>query len=285
MIIDFHTHIFPPWVRENRAEYLKQDRGFAELYSSPKAKMATVEDLIDSMDRDEIDVSIVLNSGWANHQLCVETNEYIMESVSRYPDRLVGFCALQPKSGELALAELERCARNGIKGIGELMPDSQGFDLRDKELMAPLAHLAMQHNMPILTHTSEPVGHIYSGKGNVTPERVYQFITDFPKLQIICAHWGGGLPFYALMPEVASALSNTFFDTAATPFLYRYQIFSQVINLVGEDKVLFGSDYPLISQRRIISELESIYLPESTKGKLLGGNAARLLRWKESAVS
>ena len=272
-------------MRENRAEYLKKDGCFARLYSSPKAKMATVEDLIESMERDEIDVSVALNSGWASHQLCVETNEYIMESVARYSDRLIGFGALQPQAGELALAEMERCARNGMRGIGELMPEGQGFDLRDKELMAPLVHLAIQHNMPVLTHTSEPVGHIYPGKGKVTPELVYQFITDFPELQVICAHWGGGLPFYALMPEVASALTNTFFDTAATPFLYRYQIFPQVIDLIGEDKILFGSDYPLIPQRRIISGLEPLHLPESAESMILGGNAARLLKWQKFVVS
>ena len=105
-------------------------------------------------------------------------------------------------------------------------------------------------------HASEPVGHQYFGKGNITPELIYPFIQSFPDLKLVCAHWGGGLPFYALMPEVAQAFNNTFFDTAATPFLYRPQIFKQVADIVGSEKILFGSDYPLLSPKRIMDQLE-----------------------------
>jgi len=96
---------------------------------------------------------------------------------------------------------------------------------------------------------------------------------------VVCAHWGGGLPFYALMPEVATALSNTFFDTAATPFLYRPQVFESVAAMVGADKVLFGSDYPLLSPKRVMEQIESSGLPWESKAMILGGNAQRLLGW------
>jgi hypothetical protein len=99
----------------------------------------------------------------------------------------------------------------------------------------------------------------------------------FPNLKLVCAHWGGGLPFYALMPEVAKALANVFFDTAATLFLYQPQIFQQVSNIIGSDKILFGSDYPLISPKRIIAQIESVDLTEEDRSKILGGNALKLL--------
>ncbi|MCK4242931.1 MAG: amidohydrolase [Dehalococcoidia bacterium] len=277
MIIDFHTHIFSPRLRENREQYLGRDPCFAHLYSDPKAALATAEDLIASMDREGIDRSIVLNIGWASHQMCVETNDYIMESISRYPERLVGFCALQPKEGEAAIAELERCARGGMRGIGEMRPDTQGLDLGDEAMMRPIVEAAADHRFILLTHASEPVGHLYSGKGNITPDILYRFICHFPQIPIVCAHWGGGLPFYALMPEVGRALENVFFDTAATPFLYRPEIFTHVAQIVGFDKILFGSDYPLLAPSRITSQLRSIGLGEEAEGLILGGNAERLL--------
>ena len=277
MIIDFHTHIFSPRLRENREQYLGRDPCFAHLYSDPKAELATAEDLIASMDRDGIDRSIVLNIGWASHQMCVETNDYIMEAISRYPERLVGFCALQPKEGEAAIAELERCARGGMRGIGEMRPDTQGFDLGDEAMMRPIVEAAADHRFILLTHASEPVGHLYSGKGNITPDILYCFICHFPQIPIVCAHWGGGLPFYALMPEVGRALENVFFDTAATPFLYRPEIFIHVAQIVGFDKILFGSDYPLLAPSRITSQLRSLGLGEEVEGLILGGNAERLL--------
>ena len=277
MIIDFHTHIFPPELRENREQYLGRDPCFDHLYSDPKAKLATAEDLIASMDREGIDLSIVLNIGWTSHQMCVETNDYIMEAVSRYPKRLVGFCALQPKAGEAAIAELERCARGGMRGIGEMRPDIQGFDLGDEAAVRPMVEAAAEHQFILLTHASEPVGHLYSGKGNITPDILYRFICQFPQIPIVLAHWGGGLPFYALMPEVSRALENVFFDTAATPFLYRPEIFTHVGQIVGFDKILFGTDYPLLSPGRIMTQLRSVGLGEEAEGLILGGNAERLL--------
>ena len=277
MIIDFHTHIFPPWLKERRDEYIKRDPCFSLLYSQPKAKMATAEEVVASMDEAGIDLSVVLNAGWVSHELCVETNDYILDSISRYPERLVGFCAIQPKAGDAAIAELERCAQAGAKGIGELRSDTQGFDLTDEATLKPIVDAMLEHDLILVTHSSEPVGHEYFGKGSITPDILYSFIMGFPNLKLVCAHWGGGLPFYALMPEVAKALANVFFDTAATVFLYQPQIFEEVSNIIGSDKILFGTDYPLMHQNRVIAQIQSSQLPEEDKARILGGNAQKLL--------
>jgi predicted TIM-barrel fold metal-dependent hydrolase len=277
MIIDFHTHVFPPQIKKNRSKYTESDPCFAILYSDPKAKLATAEELIASMDKEGVDISVMVNYGWTTHELCVETNDYILESIARYPRRLVGFCAVQPNAGEAAIAEIERCARAGIKGVGEMRPDIQLFDPGDEMFMAPLVEVMKEHRLVFLTHASEPVGHTYPGKGTVTPEVLYPFITSFPDLPVVCAHWGGGLPFYALMPEVKQAMGNVFFDTAASPFLYTPEVYTRVVQLVGEDKVLFGTDYPLLAPRRLLNEINSLNLPEETKRLILSGNARRLL--------
>ncbi|MDD5093784.1 MAG: amidohydrolase family protein, partial [Dehalococcoidia bacterium] len=152
VIIDFHTHIVPPEIKERRHDLALRDQCFRDLFADPKARLATAEDLIESMDHDGIDISVVLNFGWASADLCRETNDYIMESVSRYPERIVGFCSVQPNSKD-AVSEIERCARGGIRGIGEMMPDIQGFDLGNKTLMSPIIEAAKETNMCILTHS------------------------------------------------------------------------------------------------------------------------------------
>jgi predicted TIM-barrel fold metal-dependent hydrolase len=283
VIIDFHTHIFPPWLRERRDEYIKRDACFSLLYSQPKARLATAEELLAAMDEAGIDLSVVLNIGWVSHELCVKTNDYILDSVSRYPTRLVGFCAIQPRAGDAAIAEIERCARAGAKGIGELRSDVQAFDLTDKRTMKPLVDAALKHDLIFLTHSSEPVGHEYFGKGSITPDILYSFITAFPNLKLVCAHWGGGLPFYALMPEVARALANVLFDTAATVFLYKPEIFEQVSGIVGSDKILFATDYPLMHQNRVLAQVQSARLPAEDKAKILGDNAQKMLYCDEGA--
>jgi predicted TIM-barrel fold metal-dependent hydrolase len=277
MIIDFHTHVLSPRIKNNRSHYVDSDPGFALIYADRKARMATADELLGSMDRDGIDISVIANYGWSTHELCVETNDYILESIARYPKRLIGFGNVQPYVGEAAIAEIERCARGGMRGVGELRPDTQLPDFTRKELLEPFVEVLREHKLLLLTHASEPVGHIYPGKGSVTPGRLYPFIVNFPDLPVVCAHWGGGLPFYALMPEVKEALKNVYFDTAASPFLYSPRIYSQVSQLVGADRILFGSDYPLMPPSRLLREIESAGLPDEAKNLILSGNARRLL--------
>ena len=277
MIIDFHAHVFPPQIKKNRNKYIESDPCFAILYSKKDSKLRTTDELIDSMDKAKIDISVILNIGWTTHELCVETNDYILESIARYPERLIGFCSVQPQSYDAALDEIERCAKEGIRGVGEIRPDMQLFDPRDEEVMTPFINAVMKHKLMLLSHASEPVGHIYPGKGAVTPEILYPFIASYPDLTIILAHWGGGLPFYALMPEVSGAMQNVFFDTAASPLLYSPQIYEQVIQLVGAEQILFGSDYPMLEQGQALKDIASPNLSEETKNLILAGNAQKLL--------
>ena len=277
VVIDFHTHVFPPWLRERRDEYAMTDPCFSLLYSQPRARMATAEELLASMDDAGIDLSVMLNIGWVSHDLCVRTNDYIMDAMARHPTRLIGFCAVQPVAGDAAVAEIERCAKAGARGVGELRSDIQGFDLADEGLMKPITDAAVQHDLVLLTHASEPVGHQYPGKGALTPDILYSFILGFPNLRLVCAHWGGGLPFYALMPEVAKALAGVYFDTAATVFLYEPRVFDQVSSILGSSKILFGTDYPLLDQDRVVGQVRSSQLPEDAKRAILGDNARTLL--------
>ena len=277
MKIDFHTHIVSPKIKQNRDDYARQCRSFASIFSDPKAKLATAEEIIAAMDNDSVDVSVVLNYGWSTQSLCAEVNDYILDSITRYSKRLVGFCSVVPSEDEAALREVERCIQNGAKGIGELRLDDHLKKKKSLAAVKPIVDIIIKHNSILLTHTSEPVGHQYSGKGEATPDMIYRLITTFPDLKLVCAHWGGGLPFYALMPEVKAALKNVYFDTAASPFLYTPQIYSQVVQLVGADKILFGSDYPLIPQRRFLKEISALDLSAATKRKILADNAKNLL--------
>jgi predicted TIM-barrel fold metal-dependent hydrolase len=156
-----------------------------------------------------------------------------------------------------------------------MRPDLQDFDLSNEGVLAEVIKVLVSHNLVWLSHASEPVGHIYPGKGAVTPELLYPFILRNPKLKIILAHWGGGLPFYALMPEVKTAINNVFFDTAASPYLYQPGVYGQVLDILGETNILFGSDYPLMSPGRVIKEIIQAGLSEKSKTAVLGGNARR----------
>jgi predicted TIM-barrel fold metal-dependent hydrolase len=275
MIIDFHTHIFPPWIINKREEVIACDPLFAELYSNPKARLTNVEDLIAEMDKQEIAISVVLNIDWSSHELCRDTNAYIMESVARYPDRLIGFGMVKLDQPETAVKEIERCLKGGIRGIGEIRPSREIF--KNTKFLEPVIQKIIDGNLILLTHSSEPLGHHYPGKGDITPEIIFALVAGFPELKLVCAHWGGGLPFYAMMPEVKKALNHVYFDSAASPYLYLPQVYAQVSQMAGGNKILFGSDYPLLSPGRLLKEITDLHLPESDMENILSGNASGLL--------
>jgi hypothetical protein len=132
--------------------------------------------------------------------------------------------------------------------------------------------------MPVLIHTNEPVGHTYPGKTPNTLIQIYNLIKAFPEDKIVLAHWGGGIFFFNLLKkEVKERMKNVYFDTAASPFLYDLQIYRQAKDIIGADKILFGSDFPLLKPERYFKEIKSAGLDNDDVQKILGMNALTLL--------
>ena len=277
VILDFHTHILPPSFQLNREDYLQRDATFRLLFTNPKAKLATAEQLLDGMDGAEVDMALAMGYGWTDTEVAKEANDYLLEAAARNPRRLVVLCSINPAWGQFAVDEIERCARGGAKGIGELHPDSQGIDITSPDTMAPVMETGRRLGLMVLTHSSEPVGHDYPGKGRTTPRRLFAFCRNFPHNRIVCAHWGGGLPFYTLMPEVDESLAHVYFDSAATPFLYHSSVYSSAVHTAGSQRILFGSDYPLLGYDRALGQLSEAGLPAEILEQILWGNASGLL--------
>ena len=278
MIIDCHTHIFPDEVRKDRASYAQKDLAFGEIYGDEKAKMVGVEELINSMDEAGVDKAVVCGFPWSDSALCVAGNNYILEGMRRFPERIIGFGCIQPNDGDEAIKEAERCISLGMKGIGELASYGAGIPVYDIDSLQPICEILEKAHLPMMLHTTEMVGHSYPGKSIAPLNPIYDFIRAFPGVRIILAHWGGGFFFYELMPEVAKAAERTWYDTAASPFLYRRKIYSVAVAIVGADKILFGSDYPLIRPGRYMEEMEDSGLGEEERRKILGQNIKNLLK-------
>ncbi|HZR39944.1 MAG TPA: amidohydrolase family protein [Ktedonobacteraceae bacterium] len=277
MLIDFHTHIFPPEICKRREHYCARDPWFDALYSNPRNRLVPVEDLIAEMDTSGVDISVTFSFGWTDPGLIEETNSYVIDAMRRFPKRIYGMAVLQPTAGSRAIHELERCAEAGMIGLGELMPHGQGYRLSDIDLLTPFMDIVRHYQLLVLSHCSEPVGHIYPGKGDVSLQDIVAFLTAFPDIRFVAAHWGGGLPFYSLMPEIQRITSHVWYDTAATIYLYRDTIFPVVAKLVGADRILFASDYGLLRQKRVIDHIKQADLKSEEVEMILGKNAQGLL--------
>ena len=277
MIIDFHTHIVPPEIIENRERYFSSEPAFKLLYESPEAKLATAEDLIRMMDKEAVDKSVTFGFPWTNPDLFRWNNDYVAEAVAKFPSRLKGFGCFDLYN-EYVTIEAERCLENGLCGFGELAFYQSGIDQNALDLLEPVMRISQTKNLPVLIHTNEPVGHKYPGKTPITLSQIYQLAQRYPKNKIVLAHWGGGIFFYMLMKkQVKKTLNNIYYDIAASPYLYSSEIYKIAKNLVGTDKILLASDFPLLKPSRYQKDFSESGLTEKQIAAIQGLNAAKLL--------
>ncbi|HEY8598153.1 MAG TPA: amidohydrolase family protein, partial [Thermomicrobiales bacterium] len=247
-------------------------------YGATDARMATAEELIGSLDAAGIAAAVICGWPWRDNALCRAHNDYLLDAARRWPGRLIALAIVAPLAGAAALVEATRALDAGAVGLGELNADAQGFDFATPAPLAPLADLLIARGRPLLIHTSEPVGHRYPGKGTATPERLLPFLRSQPTLRVIAAHWGGGLPFYALMPEVAALTRNVWYDAAATTYLYDFAVFRHVAALVGPERILWGTDYPLLRHQPFLRRTREVGLDADALAAILGANAHALFR-------
>jgi uncharacterized protein len=277
MLIDFHTHIFPAAIRERRERYFANEPAFELLYASPKANLVGAEQLIAHMDEQGVDKAVTFGFPWCSTETARYHNDYILDAVARYPDRLIGFCCVDPMQPE-APAEVARCLEAGISGVGELAFYCSDFDCSAPGGMDEIMALAHRFDRPVMIHTNEPVGHAYAGKTTNTLAQIYAFVKRHPDSRLVLAHWGGGIFWYNLMKkEVAGVLRNVWFDTAASPFLYRPDIYRLAVELAGADKILLGTDYPLLPVSRYLSDMRAAGLTPQQQEMIAFRNAAALL--------
>ena len=277
MIIDFHTHIFPAEIRRERKAYFSAEPEFELLYSSPRSKLIGAAEIVDAMDREGVDKSVVFGFPWQDPNTFRFHNDYVLESVSRYPDRLIGFGCMSPLA-PAAADEARRCIDNGLAGIGELAVYRSGLDDRVLDSLAPIMALCRQRDLPVMMHVNEPLGREYPGKSPNSLGQIYALAKRFPGNKLVLAHWGGGIFLYTLLKkEVQDTLTNVYYDTAASPYVYRRDIFPLAVQLAGIEKILFGSDYPLITPATYFSELTQTGLTREQRQRIQGLNAKELL--------
>ncbi len=277
MIIDFHTHIFPPDISRDRGQYFQGEAAFELLYRPAKSKIVGAKEIVATMDEQGVDYSVVFGFPWKDIDKITFHNDYILDAISRFPNRLIGFCCVDP-SHPKAADEVERCLNAGLSGVGELAFYEKGIDDAALDHLAPVMEICEQRALPILIHTNEPIGHTYPGKSPITLSEIYRLVQRFPKNNIVLAHWGGGIFFYYLMKrEVKDHLANVYLDTAASPYLYDPNIYHIAAQIIGADKILFGSDYPLLTPKRYIKDIEDNRLAPKEAQQICGLNAIRLL--------
>jgi predicted TIM-barrel fold metal-dependent hydrolase len=277
-IIDAHVHLYPPEVNRAPADWAAAcgEAHWATLCARrrkdgrPVQAFPSLDQLLRDMDAAGVTKAVLLGWYWERPETCVMQNRFYAECLRAHPDRLAAFAAIHPAvtPGEVAWAE-----DSGFAGLGELSPHSQGVGLRDRTIRA-MVEEAGRRKLAVNLHATDPQSRRYPGWVETPLADFVQLAHDFPETNFILAHWGGGLAWSA----EAAALPNVWFDTAASPLLYGPEVWAKA----KSERVLFGSDYPLVLYPQVNSEpgfggLIAEARKEGVSAAVLGGNAAGLL--------
>jgi predicted TIM-barrel fold metal-dependent hydrolase len=277
-VVDFHVHVTPPEIISNWEKLVEKEPYFAMLSKNPHNKYATADDVVSTLETNGFEKAVIFGFAFLDPGLCRLVNDYVIEKVKNYPEKLIGFMSVSPCADGLE-NEIERCYKAGLRGIGEIFPEGQGINIEIEKEMRTLTEACKALDIPVMLHVNEPVGHYYIGKNDIPLQKVERFIENSWGCKVILAHWGGGLFFYEVMPKLREKFCNVFYDTAATPFLYDPQIYSAAKALGLCEKILFGSDFPLLPQSRYLPALEQSSLSTEEIQLILGGNAKKLLNF------
>jgi predicted TIM-barrel fold metal-dependent hydrolase len=252
MIIDAHTHLFPPGMD----------------------KVGSAEMLLREMDACSVEKAIILGI------YPRVSNEFIGQQATAHPDRFLGFASVDPNEGEDALTLLDRCAGEfDVKGL-KLHPTMQSFNADDIPLLEPLIYKAAGLRLPILFHSWGWLGQ----QGEAAPLRLMKLAETFPQANFILAHTGG-MRFMDLLSLSRSRkmgkldnlyvdLSIILFDLADSPF---WPFLVWTLEQIGLDRVMMGSDFPDYALQETMRLTERLGFNQPGRNLVMGGSAARLV--------
>jgi predicted TIM-barrel fold metal-dependent hydrolase len=256
-----------------------------------KSHIPSLETYLESMDDLGVDM-LVLHSTANRPDSCRELNDRTAKLCQDYPDRIVGLAAVPLLYPQEAVREVDRSIDElGLKGL-KIYPRAQKVTL-DQQSIRPILARAAELGVPVLTHCT-PLPMAYSGyhgqyvsidntAGNLARLFFGGVFSEIPELKIIGAHLGAGMVFYKdFLLEVnadwARHFDNLYYDLSGYPFSEK--MIKAAIDIVGEDHLLFGTDYPLVGTEvvgQLVTKIRGFDLREEVKEKILGGNVARLL--------
>ncbi len=261
MLIDFHTHAFPDKIAERAIEKLAFVSGGLTPYTN-----GTVAGLKESMQKGNVDISVVLN---------IATNAHQQKSVNDFAaatnngNDIFAFGSVFPFS-EDAFDELERIKELGLKGV-KLHPDYQGFNVDDEKLK-PLYKKISELGLVTVFHAGFDYG--FAPPYGATPEKMEKALSWFDS-PVIAAHWGG----VNCNEEVVKRLcgKDIYFDVSFGYSMMPKYYAEKIIELHTPDKMLFGTDTPWHTADMEMRLLNSLQLSSDDMDKITHKNAKKLL--------
>lgn len=258
-IIDFHAHAFPDKIAEKATLNLK------EYYHMEPVSHGYFSELMERADRANIYKMVVLSTATKASQV-QSVNDYLASVVDRYPDRCIGFGSIHPDY-ENYKEEIRRVKQLGLRGI-KLHGDFQDFAY-DTPKMLPIYEEIIGQGLPILFHMGDRT------HDRTSPHRLAWLLDRYPEMTAIGAHLGGVFQWDESMEYLVGR--NLYFDTSSVLFELPEDKAMEMIEKHGEDKILFGTDYPLADYESELVRFLRLPLTDAQREKIFCHNACHLL--------
>lgn len=233
MLIDFHTHVFPPAIAQRALDGIVQRT--KEIYGIDQDKSfdGTVDGLKEQMKRTGVDISVIL-------PIATKVTQY--KTINCYAEEItcgsiISFASLHPYQ-ENVYETLDQIKAKGFKGI-KLHPDYQGVYI-DDEASISLIKRATEMGLYVAIHSGEDLGK--PSPFHCTIDRLRKVLDKVEEKHIILAHMGG----FNLWDDVESMIINSkaYFDTSVVSRYMDIDQYRRIIEKHGADRILFGSDTP-----------------------------------------
>jgi predicted TIM-barrel fold metal-dependent hydrolase len=239
-IIDAHCHI-----GEGRYKHLK------------------ASELIVQMDKHGIDKAVVCPVEEHITVYNQEGNDYILQAVKEYPDRLIGFATVNPWYGTRAVEELERAIGEGLRGL-KLNSTLQGYFIND-ELVYPLVEAAQKMDIPVYFHTATPIFSL--------PLQLADLAGEFPEVRFIMGH-SAASDFWIDAAPATRMHDNIYLESSLRS---GSAVLQHLVDELGADRLMFGSDTPASTISIELAKIDSLELSPADKEMVLAGTVLRVL--------
>jgi predicted TIM-barrel fold metal-dependent hydrolase len=252
MIVDCHVHSDWTWP-----------------YLGGIFKKGTMEDLSSMAKQVGVD-KLCTSSVKAIEYDFVEGNSDLLQLMKEAPELILGYCTLSPYFGDVALEEFDRCVlRGGMVGVK--MYPVINYWRADETSVFPLIEKIVKARVPALIH-SEPL------------DALINLADRFPDATILVAHSGTGCTSQnaAGIIQDVKRRENLYLDTATSHL--EANLVPEAVRVLGADRVVYGTDYPLLEPNAQIHRVKSAKISEEDKRLILGDNMMRLFGRKRASA-
>ncbi|NDL56502.1 amidohydrolase family protein [Phytoactinopolyspora sp. XMNu-373] len=277
--IDVHTHVLSSARKSAGEEARQHDEAMAKYFKTDMPR-PTVHDLAGYYrELKMMCVAFTVDNSWATGELPEVSNDELCDLAAEYPDVIIPFGAVDPHAGRRAAREVRRLAEHGARGF-KFHPSSQAFYANDRDVY-PIYEAIEETGTIALFHS----GHTGAGAGRpggggirlkyANPMYADDVAVDFPELRIILAH--PSFPWQDEALSVALHKPHVHIDLSGWSPKYFPPNLVQYARTLLKHKMLFGTDYPVLTPERWIRDFEKLGFDEDVTQLIMRDNAAGLL--------